>query len=89
MKSEKREATGWWMWAIAMVVIAMIVFGILNALGFVGYTMLERKVFEESYQKQASDDKACSTYNAQQSMFEHGTPEYKQIEILKSSKNCS
>ena len=52
---EKKFVGGWWMWVLALfVVTAIVVFG-LRAVGLIGYTALEREVFEQSYQKQAGD----------------------------------
>lgn len=51
----KKSVMGWWIFGIALVVIATIVFGALNYADIIFRTKMEREVFESSYQKKAGD----------------------------------
>lgn len=62
---EKLEATGWWIWAVAMLVILVVVVGGLNAAGIIGKTWVERKVFEQSYQRSEGLKERIATFEAQ------------------------
>jgi len=62
--SEKKEFGKWWMWIVFLMVGTVIVFGCLNAFGIIGKTVIERKVFENSYQKHEADKEARTTYDA-------------------------
>jgi len=61
----KKEITGWWFFYL---VLAIITIGALSILGYMGKftgVVVERKVFEQSYQKQAGDSKRIAAYRAQ------------------------
>jgi len=64
-KEEKKVITSWWKYLIGLTIITSIIFGTLNYLGLIGSTIVERKVFENSYQKYASDKSRQATYRAQ------------------------
>lgn len=64
-QGEKRFLTGWWMLILALVVLSSIVLGALRYAGFFTSTLVERKVFEQSYQYQAGKAAADSTFGAQ------------------------
>ncbi len=59
--NEKKEFAGWWLWILVLVVITTIIFSFLTF----GSTIMERMVFENSYQKQAGDQKQLNTWRAQ------------------------
>lgn len=58
------------MWLLFLLIVTGVIFYSLNSLGLIGRTIIERKVFENSYQKKASDKDALSTYDAQLSILE-------------------
>ena len=64
--SEKREFAGWWLWVTLLIIISAIGFGALRYAGLVGGTIIERKVFEQSYQRQAGDAAKLATFQAQE-----------------------
>ena len=63
--SEKLEFGGWWIWILALLIISVIAMMGLRAAGMIGGVWLERKVFEQSYQKQAGDAERLATFQAQ------------------------
>ena len=62
---EKREFAGWWLWIVMLIGISLIAFAALNSFGVLTRTFVERKVFEQSYQKQAGDELKIRTFRAQ------------------------
>ena len=64
-KEEKKMITSWWIYFAILIVFTSLVFGLLNYVGIIGKTIVERKVFEQSYQKQAGDKSRMATYKAQ------------------------
>jgi len=65
MDSDKKEFGKWWMWVLLFVVISVIVLSFLSYAGMIGRTVVERKVFEESYQRSESYKSQIATYEAQ------------------------
>lgn len=65
MKSEKKYFAGWWVLVVILLIGTVIVLTGLNYLGIIGKTVVERKVFENSYQKHEADKTAITTYDAQ------------------------
>lgn len=65
MKSEKKYFGGWWMWVVLLMVITSVIFFVLNSFGIIGTTIVERKVFENSYQKHEADKTALTIFDAQ------------------------
>ena len=63
--SEKTEFAGWWLWVLGLVIISIIALAALNAAGILTRTVVERKVFEQSYQKQEGDRERLATFRAQ------------------------
>lgn len=62
---EKKEFGGWWMWGLILTIISIIV---LSALGYAGIftgTVVERKVFENSFQYSEARKSEIATYEAQ------------------------
>lgn len=59
MQQEKKELGGWWVWVTILFVGSIIVFSLLSSLGFIGKTVVERVVFEQSFQyKEGMDQRA-------------------------------
>jgi len=67
---EKREFAGWWMWILMLLIISITVFSGLRYAGLVGQTYIERKVFEQSYQRQAGDQAKLNTFLASKAEIE-------------------
>ncbi|MFH1777586.1 MAG: hypothetical protein ABH952_08540 [Candidatus Omnitrophota bacterium] len=65
METEKKYFGSWWVWVTFLTIITVIIFTGLSYFGIIGKTIVERKVFERSYQKRAADEDALSTYDAQ------------------------
>ena len=61
----KKELTGWWLFWLLIVIATIIALSALNYAGIFTKTVVERKVFEQSYQKQAGDQARLSAYRAQ------------------------
>lgn len=70
MDAEKREVGGWWMWILGLVVVTVLVFTGLSYAGIIGRTVVEREVFDESYQKVAGDEQRIATFEAQKAEIE-------------------
>lgn len=64
MEQEKKYFGGWFVWAFFLMVVSGIVLTGLNYAGIIGRTIIEREVFEQSYQKKAADHDRMSTYQA-------------------------
>lgn len=65
MDEEKKYIGKWWIWILFLLIISIIVVSILNYVGLIGKTFVERKVFEQSYQKSEADKTAKTAYSAQ------------------------
>ena len=65
MENEKKEFGKWWLYVLALIVISVGILTFTGAFGKVFTTAVERKVFEESYQKQAGDSARLNAYRAQ------------------------
>lgn len=62
---EKKFVAKWWFWIVLLMVLTVpISFG-MKALGLWGHTVVERKVFENSYQYDQARRTAVATYEAQ------------------------
>jgi hypothetical protein len=62
---EKKEFGAWWMWVLGLTVITVIALAGLNAAGMLGRTVVEREVFENSYQYTAAQKQKIATIEAQ------------------------
>jgi len=62
---EKKDVFKWYMLFLLIAVIFTIVFTGLNYAGVFGKTVVERKVFENSYQRSAGLKQQIATYEAQ------------------------
>jgi len=65
MEVEKKYFGRWWIWVAFLVIVTGVVLAGLNYLGIIGQTIIERKVFENSYQKHEADKTASTIYDAQ------------------------
>jgi len=65
MEKEKKYFGGWWVWVVFLLLCTAVVFVGISYFGIIGKTVIERKVFEQSYQKKAADSDALSIYDAQ------------------------
>ncbi len=48
---DKREFGAWWIWVVVLMVFAGVTFTVLGYMGKFTGTFVERKVFEQSYQR--------------------------------------
>ncbi|MEP2944000.1 MAG: hypothetical protein ABJL18_00995 [Hyphomicrobiales bacterium] len=80
---EKREFGGWWIWVGLLLVLTFIVGFALNAVGLIGKAVVERVVFEESYQRKAGDAAKLATFEAQRSSLRE------QLTAHRSHKNSA
>ena len=65
MDKEKKEFGRWWMWILGLLVVTTIVTTALNYAGIIGRTVVERKVFENSYQYNEGQRARISIFEAQ------------------------
>lgn len=65
MDSEKRFVGGWFMWFLFLMVIAIIVLSVLGYAGKFTNTVVERKIFEESYQYKEARKGEVALFQAQ------------------------
>jgi hypothetical protein len=65
MDQDKKEVGKWWMWGVLLVVLTSIIFTVLGYFGVFGKTFVERKVFEQSYQRSEALKTQVVTYEAQ------------------------
>lgn len=71
MEKEKKIFAAWWFWILLLVVISSIIIGGLNYAGIIGRTIVEREVFEQSYQRSESLRTEVATYEAQLAEIRH------------------
>lgn len=65
MDPEKKEFGGWWMWVLGLIVVSALVFGGLRYAGVWTDTVVEREVYEQSYQRQEAVKSQIATFEAQ------------------------
>ena len=65
MEQEKKYFAGWWFWVLLLIIDSGIIFAGLNYAGIIGRTVVERKVFEQSYQRSESLKSQIATYESQ------------------------
>lgn len=65
MEQEKKHFGGWWVWVGLLLVGSIIILTGLQYAGILGRTVVERKVFENSYQRSESLRSQIATYEAQ------------------------
>ncbi len=65
MEQEKKYFGGWWVWVVFLLIVTGIIGTGLKYAGIIGTTVVERVVFENSYQKSEADKTARTVYSAQ------------------------
>jgi hypothetical protein len=65
MEQEKKYLGGWWVWICILLVGTVIVFSLLRYAGLIGGTIVERKVFENSFQYSEARKSEVATFQAQ------------------------
>ena len=55
----------WWFWFFGIIIVTSIIGFGLSSLGLIGRTVVERKVFENSFQYSEARKAAIATYEAQ------------------------
>lgn len=71
MDHEKKFIGKWWMWMLMLVAVSLVTFGALSYVGIIGRTVVERKVFENSFQYSETRKAAIASYNAELSEIQH------------------
>lgn len=64
-KQERREFGRWWMWILLLVLVSTLILGATGQLGRVVDVVIQREVFENSFQYDQAREKEISTYDAQ------------------------
>lgn len=62
---EKRGFAKWWLWILLLIIISSVALFGLNAAGRLGNTVVEREVFEQSYQYTAAQRERIATFESQ------------------------
>lgn len=70
MDNYKKEFSRWFMLVIGLLIISTIIFTGLNYLGILGNTVVERKVFENSYQYSAGQKDKEAMLQSQKAMIQ-------------------
>jgi len=60
----KREIMSWWFFIVLMLVLTIPIFGVLKYFGIIGSTVVERIVFENSFQYQEGMKQRAATLEA-------------------------
>lgn len=64
MDKEKKLVGGWWMWVLLLMIVSGIVLTGLSYVGLIGRTVVERKVFENSFQYSEARKAEVAAYQA-------------------------
>lgn len=62
---EKKQFGAWWMWVVGLMAITIVIGTVLQHAGVFGRTVVEREVFENSYQYTAAQKEKISIIEAQ------------------------
>ncbi len=65
MTEEKRELGKWWIWILGLLILSILVLNALGMLSKFGSVFVEKKVFEQSYQRSEGLKSRIATYEAQ------------------------
>lgn len=65
LDKDKKEFGGWWLYILFLVIISVVALAVLSYTGKVGGTFIERKVFEQSYQRNEGLKSQMLTWQAQ------------------------
>ena len=87
MNEEMSMFKKWWYMILFLVVISAITFGVLGYFNKITSTIVERNVFEQSYQKKAGDSQRMSTYRAQLAQVNRRLSTENDSEIVKQLMN--
>lgn len=71
MDSEKKEFTNWWALGIGLLLVTIVLFTILGYARVYSRTVVERKVFENSYQYKSGQRTKEAVYEAQLEEIRH------------------
>ena len=71
MDSEKKDFGKWWIWILLLTIVSIVAFTGLNYVGLIGGTIVERKVFENSFQYSEARKMEIATFEAQLTEIEH------------------
>ena len=63
--SEKKSFLGWWIFLLVLLVVMMGIFGATGVIGRIVDVVVEREVFERSFQYQEGKSDQIATYRAQ------------------------
>lgn len=63
--NEKREFAKWWLWVLFLIVIAGIVLGTTGQIGRIVDVLIQRQIFEKSFQYDQARKDEVATYKAQ------------------------
>ena len=61
----KIQATGWFIWGLILFIVAIVILTGLSYLGVFTGTVVERKVFENSFQYSEANKERVATFEAQ------------------------
>lgn len=65
MRGERREFGRWWMWVLGLMILSGLIFTLLGYAGIFTKTVVEREVFEKSFQYSEARKSEIATYEAQ------------------------
>lgn len=65
MEKEKKYVAGWWFWVLMLLIVSGVILTGLNYAGIFGRTVMERKVFENSFQYSEARKSEIATFEAQ------------------------
>jgi len=65
MDKEKKDIGKWWIWVLFLIIITVISLFVLGYFGVIGRTIVERKVFENSFQYSEARKIEIATFEAQ------------------------
>jgi len=68
--SEKKSMAGWWVFFLVLFVVTGAVLGATGVVGRIVNVVVEREVFERSFQYQESKSEQIATYRAQMAELE-------------------
>ncbi len=71
MEQEKKYFGSWWVWVMVLLIGSGIIFTGLSYMGMIGHTIVERKVFENSFQYSEATKAQVATFEAQLVEIQH------------------
>ncbi len=67
---EKKSFLGWWIFLLVLLIVMMGIFGATGVIGRIVNVVVEREVFERSFQYQEGKSDQIATYRAQMAELE-------------------